>query len=104
LLESDSDDEYGGYFIPARSFVIANAWYFQPLLTPFFYSKVLICRAMLHDPAAYPDPFKFKPERFLKDGKLDETIKDPKEIAFGFGRRYNYYHYSWSTISYSRPF
>ena len=43
---------------------------------------------MLHDEDVYPDPFTFKPERFLtKDGKIDETIWDPRHACFGFGRR-----------------
>ena len=42
---------------------------------------------MLHDEDEYPDPFVFKPERFMKDGQLDSSIRDPALIAFGFGRR-----------------
>ena len=43
---------------------------------------------MLHNEDDYPDPAVFKPERFLKDGKLDPDIRDPSMIAFGFGRRW----------------
>ena len=39
---------------------------------------------MLHDPEVYSDPFEFKPERFL--GESPE--RDPRDICFGFGRRY----------------
>jgi len=43
---------------------------------------------MLHDENVYPDPFVFKPERFLtKDGKIDNTTRDPRHACFGFGRR-----------------
>ena len=45
------------------------------------------CRAMLHDPNDYPDPQTFKPERYIKDGKIDPSVRDPTTIAFGFGRR-----------------
>ncbi|CAL1695172.1 unnamed protein product [Somion occarium] len=63
------DDEYNGYFLPKGTFVIGNIW------------------AMLHDPMVYPDPGAFKPERFLKDGVIDPTVRDPTVACFGFGRR-----------------
>ncbi|KAJ7723504.1 cytochrome P450 [Mycena maculata] len=62
------EDEYQGYRIPAGSIVIGNTW------------------AILHDEAIYPDPYAFKPERFLLNGKLNPAVRDP-EIAFGYGRR-----------------
>jgi hypothetical protein len=41
--------------------------------------------AMTHDENVYPDPFTFKPERFLNaDGKLNE---DDRILTYGFGRR-----------------
>ncbi|CDO75751.1 hypothetical protein BN946_scf184921.g27 [Trametes cinnabarina] len=52
------DDEYRGYLIPKGTLVIPN-----------------VC------------PFDFKPERFMKDGRLDPDILDPSEYAFGYGRR-----------------
>jgi len=45
------------------------------------------CRAILHDPAVYPDPHTFKPERhILPDG----TVRDDPVLGciFGLGRRY----------------
>ena len=42
-------------------------------------------RAMLNDKEIYPEPHVFRPERFLKDGKLDPNVRDPV-VAFGFGR------------------
>jgi len=59
------NDVYNGYFIPAGSIVFSNSW------------------AILHDPATYPEPSKFTPERFL-----DPARRAPfPEAAFGFGRR-----------------
>ena len=43
---------------------------------------------MLHNEHDYPDPFDFKPERFMKDGQLNPNIRDPVITAFGFGRRW----------------
>jgi len=40
---------------------------------------------MAHDENVYPDPFTFKPERFLNvDGSLND---DNRILAYGFGRR-----------------
>lgn len=44
-------------------------------------------RAIMHDEKAYPEPFAFKPERFMKNGRLDPTVQDPGMAAFGYGRR-----------------
>ncbi|KAJ7251241.1 cytochrome P450 [Mycena rebaudengoi] len=61
-------DAYRGYRIPAGSIVIANTW------------------AMLYDEIAYPDPYKFNPDRFLLNGRLNPAVRDPN-LVFGFGRR-----------------
>ena len=41
----------------------------------------------MHDPVVYPDPAEFRPERFMRDGHIDETVRDPFKIVFGSGRR-----------------
>ncbi|KAH9167840.1 cytochrome P450 [Lactarius sanguifluus] len=59
------NDVYNGYFIPAGSMIFFNSW------------------AILHDPTTYPEPSKFKPERFL-----DPAARAPlPDATFGFGRR-----------------
>ena len=49
---------------------------------------LLETRAMLHDETIYPEPFEFKPERFMKDGQLNPAVRDPDHATFGFGRRW----------------
>ncbi|KAI0085085.1 cytochrome P450 [Irpex rosettiformis] len=63
------DGYYNGYFIPSGTIIIPNAWH------------------MLHNPEEYPEPDKFNPGRFIKDGEINPEIRDPATIAFGFGRR-----------------
>ena len=44
-------------------------------------------RAIYQDELTYPVPQKFDPDRYLKDGKLDLSVKDPEDTVFGSGRR-----------------
>lgn len=83
------DDEFRGYFIPAGTSVLPNAWCVPgySACRQIAYCACNTSRAMLHDPAAYEDPDEFRPERFLRDGQLDPTVLDPASFAFGFGRR-----------------
>ncbi|KAI0827413.1 cytochrome P450 [Trametes gibbosa] len=59
------DDIYLGYHIPKDTPIIGNIW------------------AIMHDPARYPNPEEFRPERFL----APENAPDSAHFAFGFGRR-----------------
>ncbi|KAL0958550.1 hypothetical protein HGRIS_000689 [Hohenbuehelia grisea] len=64
------DDEYNGYHLPTGSVVFANIWEMQ------------------HDPTLFPEPYEFKPDRFMNaDGSLNVALAKDSEIAFGFGRR-----------------
>jgi len=63
------DDIYKGYFIPAGTTIIENIW------------------GICYDEDVYPNPQIYDPERFLKDGKLDRSVKDPEDRVFGAGRR-----------------
>ncbi|KZT22944.1 cytochrome P450 [Neolentinus lepideus HHB14362 ss-1] len=69
--QSLQDDVYKGYFIPAGTTVIPNIW------------------AIHHNEKRYPDPFKFKPERYMpKNGeKLTTESLNEGHCGFGFGRR-----------------
>lgn len=69
------DDIYEGYLIPKGSIVIANIW------------------QMLHDPSVYANPLEFDPTRYLPWGG-GEAAPDPREICFGFGRRYAFEFYA----------
>ncbi|TFK81999.1 cytochrome P450 [Polyporus arcularius HHB13444] len=66
---TSEDLEYRGWFIPKGTVLVPNTW------------------AVMHDEAEYPEPDRFLPERFLKDGKLNPDIRDPSDFIFGYGRR-----------------
>ncbi|KZP06779.1 cytochrome P450 [Athelia psychrophila] len=66
---STEEDNYNSYTIPKGTLVIPNTW------------------AVLNDEKTYPNPSKFNPERFLKDGNYDSLVQDPMAAAFGYGRR-----------------
>ncbi|KAK0484583.1 cytochrome P450 [Armillaria novae-zelandiae] len=63
------DDVYNGMFIPKGSTIIPNSW---------------LC---LHDENDFPEPDEFRPERFTDGHKLFKDIPDPRDFAFGYGRR-----------------
>lgn len=63
------DDVYKGQFIPAGTMVVDNVW------------------AMFRNESDYPNADVFNPDRFLKDGQIDPSVKDPELQQFGWGRR-----------------
>ncbi|KAF5348525.1 hypothetical protein D9756_009681 [Leucocoprinus leucothites] len=65
------EDVYMGYYIPKNCIIMPNTY------------------AMLQDEVVFPEPEKFKPERFMnQEGGIREDLPDPEFVAtFGFGRR-----------------
>lgn len=44
-------------------------------------------RAMCHDEEIYKSPDVFDPDRFMKGDSIDTSVRDPRQMIFGFGRR-----------------
>ncbi|KAG9247444.1 cytochrome P450 [Calycina marina] len=65
---SSAEDSYRGYKIPQGALLLPNIWWFT------------------HNPAVYPDPMAFRPERFI-DTATHKSEPDPRNFVFGFGRR-----------------
>ncbi|KDR82203.1 hypothetical protein GALMADRAFT_135566 [Galerina marginata CBS 339.88] len=82
---ASEDDYYKGYFIPKG---ILPAYLPDALFNLSTYSGTSVFAniwAMTHDERVYPEPLKFKPERFLdENGNLND---DDRVLAYGFGRR-----------------
>ncbi|KAF1976591.1 cytochrome P450 [Bimuria novae-zelandiae CBS 107.79] len=64
----DADDVCQGYRIPKGAILLPNTWWFT------------------HDPAVYPDPMTFNPDRFLETA-THKPEPDPRNYIFGYGRR-----------------
>jgi cytochrome P450 len=69
------DDEYKGYFIPKDAIIMISWW------------------AIHFDPKRYPDPYQFKPERFLNhklsaaDYAAHPDVSQRDHFGYGAGRR-----------------
>ncbi|KAF1943820.1 cytochrome P450 [Clathrospora elynae] len=62
------DDNIRGYRIPKGAVVLPNTWW------------------ATHDPAVYPDPMVFRPERYFST-PTHAAEPDPRTWTFGYGRR-----------------
>ncbi|PCH36253.1 cytochrome P450 [Wolfiporia cocos MD-104 SS10] len=67
--QSTEDDEYRGYFIPRGTIIFPNIWW------------------VLQYPTLFPEPEKFRPERYQEMDKRTSHFADPRWLTFGFGRR-----------------
>ncbi|KAJ4355956.1 uncharacterized protein N0V89_003981 [Didymosphaeria variabile] len=65
---STEEDVCRGYRIPKGAILLPNNWHFT------------------HDPAVYPDPITFRPERFITTS-THKAETDPRNFIFGYGRR-----------------
>ncbi|KAF2635053.1 cytochrome P450 [Massarina eburnea CBS 473.64] len=67
---SIAEDTCRGYRIPKGAIILPNIWHFT------------------HDPAVYPEPMTFRPERFLDCNLSAHSVEpDPRNFVFGYGRR-----------------
>jgi cytochrome P450 len=67
---------------PALPCILTFGLYERSSLPTFLMIIAFIIRAISHDPATYPNPDDFDPDRFYLRNEMD-----PREYAFGFGRR-----------------
>ncbi|KAE9398746.1 cytochrome P450 [Gymnopus androsaceus JB14] len=65
----EKDDSFEGKFLPKGSIIVPNIW------------------AMCHDEEIYKYPDVFDPDRFMKGDSIDTSVRDPRQMIFGFGRR-----------------
>lgn len=81
-----------GYLIPKGAVIVPNIWLAFPLTMLSSLPLIITYRKFTHDPNIYRDPFAFKPERHLATAGRPAEL-DPRNIVFGFGRRYGILFY-----------
>lgn len=42
----------------------------------------------MNDETIYPEPERFHPDRYLKEGQLNPDVLDPHNMFYGHGRRF----------------
>ena len=72
---------YNGFYFPKGTIVFGNAWLVGSInpISMLTFSF----RSILNDPHIFDNPQEFRPERYLKDGKLNPDMRDPGCAAFG---------------------
>lgn len=82
---STKEDVIHGYRIPKGSLLLPNNWLIAPR-PQLRIAELTNSRWFTHDPAVYPSPMDFIPDRFL-DTPTHEAEPDPRNWIFGYGRR-----------------
>jgi len=76
------DIVWQNYVIPKGATVIGNIWLVS---TNCSYTNLIIRRSINRDPALFPNPEDFDPQRWLTaEGRIRNDLKT---YPFGFGRR-----------------
>ena len=83
---SMEDDVYRELYIPAKSFIFPNTWSVFGKCSKNVESDDHL-RQCLHNETDFPDPDIFNPDRFIGDSVLNSSKIDPRDFAFGYGRR-----------------
>jgi len=82
------DDVYNGNFIPAGATIFENIWCVPVGDRRAGSSTYPWHRAVCYNEANFEAPHTYDPERFLKDGELNNPSNGLGERVFGSGRRY----------------